>query len=56
MIIAKLLLLALLHIPSGHHYGWNQPHNPHHHRPPVPPCTWVQTNTIGSVPVCVPTA
>jgi len=55
MIIAKLLLVALLQVPAGHHFGWqHNPHNPHHR--PVPTCQWVVGNAIGDVPHCIPTA
>jgi hypothetical protein len=36
MHLTALLLVAALHsghVPPGHHYGWTNPHNPHH---PVP--------------------
>jgi hypothetical protein len=29
-------------VPAGHHYGWDQPRNPHHHVVPSPP-SWPQT-------------
>jgi hypothetical protein len=33
-----LLLIAALH-GHGHHYGWTQPHNPHHVVVQLPPST-----------------
>lgn len=52
-VITILALVASLHTPAGHHYGWNRPHNPHHHRPPAATCEWVIGGAIGDVPRCV---
>jgi hypothetical protein len=59
IVIALILTLSSpAHPNHGHHYGWQQPRNPHHVTVTwprtVPTCTWVQTNSVGSTPVCVP--